>query len=105
MSKAGSLLVAIIVLHVAPIFCTRWICAEAQNLQQSGRPAKPTAAQEDAGTKAFKAGVKFQEQKQYAQALVEYRKASALLPDDPSILWNAGMCAYFTKVYPYALTA
>lgn len=53
--------------------------------------------------KAFAAGNALMEQGKYSEALPHYKKALAVLPDEPALLFNGGLAAY--KVKDYALAA
>jgi tetratricopeptide (TPR) repeat protein len=65
-------------------------------------PPALTKAQEEEVDKSFSAGNELLEKKKYAEALVEYRKVLAIMPNDPGALWNAGMAAFFSKDYKTA---
>lgn len=43
------------------------------------------------------------EQRKADQALVHYKQALAILPNDPAILFNAGLAAYSSKDFAFAL--
>lgn len=68
-----------------------------------GPPPTLSAAQEAAAEKAFQAANQALEQKRYAEAVTEYKKVLALLPNDVSTLWNCGMAAFSAKDYPTSL--
>jgi tetratricopeptide (TPR) repeat protein len=51
---------------------------------------------------AFAKAVEFLKEKKYAEALVPLKQVLAAQPDDLSVLWNAGMAAFFSKDYAYA---
>jgi tetratricopeptide (TPR) repeat protein len=51
---------------------------------------------------AFAKAVTFLKVKNYAEALVPLKQVLAAQPDDMSVLWNAGMAAFFTKDYALA---
>lgn len=53
--------------------------------------------------KAFDAANALMEQRRYAEALVRYKEAIALAPDDPSLLFNGGLAAYQGKNFATAL--
>lgn len=59
----------------------------------------PSPAQMAEAEKAFETANKFQEKRKYAEALTHYKRALAILPDDPAILFNGGMAAFATKDY------
>jgi tetratricopeptide (TPR) repeat protein len=75
----------------------------AQAQEKPVSPPKLTEAQEKTVETAFKAGNALLEKKQYAAALAEYRKALALVPDAPAVLWNGGMAAFFAKDFATAM--
>jgi tetratricopeptide (TPR) repeat protein len=50
----------------------------------------------------FAQAVAFLKEKKYAEALVPLKQVLAAQPDDLSVLWNAGMAAFFSKDYAYA---
>ena len=52
--------------------------------------------------KAFDQANSLYEEGKIAEALVQYKKALAILPDNPSVLFNTGTAAYLTKDYAYA---
>lgn len=52
--------------------------------------------------KAFDQANTLYEQNKVAEALVQYKKALLILPDNPSLLFNTGTAAYLTKDYSYA---
>lgn len=65
---------------------------------------QPAAASQDkssgsaeASDKAFKAGNDLLEKNKPAEALRRYEEALAVTPDDTSVLFNAGMAAYFSN--------
>ena len=69
----------------------------------------PAAASQDkssssaeASDKAFKEGNDLLEQHKPAEALRRYEEALAVTPDDTSVLFNAGMAAYFSNNLPRA---
>jgi len=63
----------------------------------------PSAAQQAQAETAFEIGDSQMEKKKYAEALASYRQGLAILPNEPAILFNAGMAAYWTRDYPQAL--
>lgn len=63
----------------------------------------PTPAQVAEGEKAFKTANELMEQRKNAEALIQYKRALAILGDDPAILFNAGMAAFGSKDYGAAL--
>lgn len=65
-------------------------------------PPPPSAEQKTAADKAFAAGNEHLQNKRHADALAAYRKALALLPNEPALLWNGGMSAFFAKEYQTA---
>jgi tetratricopeptide (TPR) repeat protein len=79
------------------------LCHPAVAQKTGGPPPALTATQEAAAQKAFQAANQALEQKRYAEAVTEYKKVLALLPDDTSTLWNCGMAAYSAKDYPTSL--
>ena len=60
-------------------------------------PHKSQADKEAQGGKAFDKGNAMMEQRKWEEALVHYKQALALLPDDPSILFNTGLAAFRGK--------
>ena len=52
--------------------------------------------------KAFDQANALYEQNKIAEALVHYKKALLILPDNASLLFNTGTAAYLTKDYTYA---
>lgn len=64
--------------------------------------AAPTEQQQFQAEKAIDAGNTFMEMRKYADALVRYKAALAILPSDPSLLFNAGMAAYRSKDFATA---
>ncbi len=75
--------------------------------------SSPVAAQETRGSSldslspakraaldvAFKNGNDALAQKKYAEAVMEYKKVLALVPDETSTLWNCGMASFSAKDY------
>lgn len=52
--------------------------------------------------RAFKAGNGFMERHNYSEALRCYEESLAIEPNDTSVLFNAGMAAYFSNNFPRA---
>jgi tetratricopeptide (TPR) repeat protein len=88
MKKIPAFLVALI------IVATVSLPAFAQDLS----PEQIAAAE-----KAFKAGNDLLERRKYAEALTIYKQLLTTLPNNPSLLYNAGMAAFFTKDFATAL--
>ncbi len=61
------------------------------------------SAKEKQAEDSFAAGNELMEKRKYAEALVEYKKGLAALPDDPAILFNAGLAAFSSKDHAFAL--
>lgn len=68
----------------------------------SAQNPAPTSQQQAQAEKAFETGNSLMEQRKFAEALVQYKQALAILPNDPAILFNAGMAAFNTQDYAYA---
>jgi len=68
--------------------------------EQAGATAQTQAPDND---KIFQGANKLLEEKHYAEALVQYKILLATLPDDPGVLWNAGIAASLGKDYVAAL--
>jgi tetratricopeptide (TPR) repeat protein len=83
-----------------------WICLAAHPVaaQDSGVLPPAGGAAQEAADKAFDEGNKALAEERYAEASAYYQKALATLPNDPDLLWNAGLAAYLGKDYPTALT-
>ena len=64
----------------------------------------PAVSAEDkaAAEKYFKAGNNLMAKHNYSEALAQYKEALAKLPDNPSLLWNTALAAYFSKDYALA---
>lgn len=69
-----------------------------------GRAQTPSPSDEklSQAQKAFDEANTLYEQRKTAEALVQYKKALAILPDNPAVLFNTGIAAYLTKDYAYA---
>ena len=52
--------------------------------------------------KTFNAGNELMEQRKFAEALIRYKEALVILPNDPSLLFNSGLAAYSSKDYAQA---
>lgn len=63
------------------------------------------ADKEAQAEKAFNTANALLEQRKPGEALVHYKQALSLLPDDPAILFNAGMAAFQIKDYAFAAEA
>lgn len=63
----------------------------------------PSAQQQAEAEKAFETANTFMEQGKPDQALVHYKKVLAIMPNDPSVLYNGGMAAFASKDHPYAV--
>jgi tetratricopeptide (TPR) repeat protein len=50
----------------------------------------------------FETGNQFMEQRKFTEALAQFRQALTLTPDDPAILFNAGLAAFSIKEYQAA---
>ena len=74
------------------------VIAFASNAQAPSPSDKEIAEAE----KAFDQANALYEQNKLAEALVQYKKALAILPDNPSLLFNTGTAAYLTKDYASA---
>jgi tetratricopeptide (TPR) repeat protein len=81
-----------------------WSGIPVQAQEKAVSPPKLTEAQEKTVETAFKMGNALLEKKQYVEALVEYKKVLAIVPDAPAVLWNGGMSAFFAKDYTTATT-
>jgi len=68
----------------------------------STQTTPPTERQQAQAEKAFEAGNSFMDQKEYAEALVRYKEALAILPGNPSILFNGGIAAFNSREYATA---
>lgn len=62
-------------------------------------PSRETIAQVE---KNFEAANSLMGHKKFSEALVKYKEALALLPDDPSLLFNAGLAAFHSQNYVVA---
>jgi len=62
----------------------------------------PTKQQEAQAQTAFEIGNSLFEKGKPDQALIHYKQALALLPKDPSILFNAGVAAFLSKDFVFA---
>jgi tetratricopeptide (TPR) repeat protein len=65
----------------------------------SAQGTVPTEQQQAEVQKAFETGNTLMEQRKYADALARYKEALAILPSDPSLLYNGGLAAYSSKDY------
>ena len=63
----------------------------------------PSPAQIAEAEKAFNTANEFQEKRKFAEALIHYKRALAILPNDPAVLFNGGMAAFATKDFNSAL--
>ena len=68
----------------------------------SAQNPAPSSQQQAQAEKAFAMGNTLMEQRKPGEALVHYKQALAILPDEPSILFNAGVAAFGSKDYAYA---
>lgn len=71
---------------------------------QSAKSSTPTKAQTQSADAAFKQGNALAEKRRYKEAGAQYDRALRVFPDDPSVLWNAGMAAYQSKDFKRSLT-
>lgn len=62
----------------------------------------PAPADLDKAEKAFQTANANMEQSKFAEALADYQIALAILPEDPSVLFNGGLAAYSIKNYTTA---
>ena len=72
---------------------------------QNPPPSNQTPSQgekEAQAEKAFNMANSLLEQDKANEALVHYKKALSFLPNDPAILFNAGMAAFRSKDYAFA---
>lgn len=76
------------------IITTAGLSAFAQN---------PSASQQAEAEKAFETANALMEQRKSAEALIQYKRALAILPREPDILFNAGLAAYGSKNYTFAV--
>lgn len=60
---------------------------------------EPSPAQMAEAEKTFNTANEFQEQRKFHEALTHYKRALAILPNEPAILFNGGMAAFATKNY------
>jgi tetratricopeptide (TPR) repeat protein len=65
--------------------------------------AAPTDEQQTKAEKAFDAGNAMMEQKKFADALARYKEALVILPNEPLLLFNAGLAAYTIKDFGTAV--
>jgi tetratricopeptide (TPR) repeat protein len=63
----------------------------------------PSATQQAQAETAFEIGNSHMEKRKFAEALASYKQALAILPNEPTMLFNAGLAAYWTKDYSLAL--
>ncbi|MBC8138373.1 MAG: hypothetical protein H8F28_21045 [Fibrella sp.] len=75
------------------------LCSPVLAQDSAGTPLALTAAQETVVENAFKAGNQALGRKQYARAVIEYKKLLAVLPEETSTLWNCGMASFFDGDY------
>ena len=68
-------------------------------LAQNSAPPRQQQAEAE---KAFKRGNALMEKRKPEEALVHYQKALAILPNEPTILFNGGMAAFAGKDYVLA---
>ena len=66
------------------------------------RMPTPSDQEVSQAEKAFDQANSLYEQRKFGEALVQYKKALTILPDNPSILFNTGTTAYLIKDYAYA---
>ena len=52
--------------------------------------------------KAFNAGNELMAQRKFAEALIRYKEALVILPNEPALLFNGGLAAYTSKDYAQA---
>lgn len=72
------------------------------SISASAQNPTPSTQQQAQAEKAFDMGNTLMEQRKFAEALVQYKQALAILPKEPSILFNAGMAAFGSKDYAFA---
>lgn len=82
------------------VLATLLISATSPKAQGIGNP--PSGQDTEVAEKAFKAANSLMEQRKYPDALIRYKEALAILPNDPSILFNGGLAAYHVKDYALA---
>ena len=58
---------------------------------------------QNAASKAFELGNALMEQQKYPEALARYKEAFAILPNEPSVLFNGGLAAYRSKDFVTAV--
>ena len=68
----------------------------------SAQTPAPSSQQQAQAEKAFAMGNTLMEQRKPGEALVHYKQALSILPNEPSILFNAGVAAFGSKDYAYA---
>jgi len=83
------------ILFVLVLVTVRTAVAQNPNQANSGQNA-------DQAEKAFNAGNELMEQRKFSEALARYKEALAILPDDPSLLFNGGLAAFSSKDYAQA---
>lgn len=67
------------------------------SIPASAQNPAPSTQQQAEAEKAFAMGNTLMEQRKPGEALVHYKQALAILPNDPSILFNAGVAAFGSK--------
>ena len=82
-------------------FLTAIFVAVLTTLASAQNPA-PSSQQQAQAEKAFEMANTLMEQRKPGEALVHYKQALAVLPNEPSILFNAGVAAFGSKDYAYA---
>lgn len=63
----------------------------------------PSAADLEKAEKSFQTANSKMEQGKFAEALIDYKTALVVLPDDPSLLFNGGLAAYRSKDFATAI--
>ena len=72
---------------------------------QDKPPARAMSAEDEAALeKAFAQGNALMEEKKHAEALAAYKRALAISPGDPSLLWNGGTAAFLSGGHADALS-
>jgi len=71
----------------------------------SAQTPAPSTQQQAQAEKAFAMGNTLMQQRKSAEALVQYKEALAILPNEPAILFNAGVAAFGSNDYAFAAEA
>lgn len=73
------------------------------SVQGQTAPQPGSAQADELADRAFRAANELMDQKKPAEALLKYKEALALIPGQPSILFNGGLAAYLSGNYADAV--